>query len=463
MNKLPIRLKFALWAAGLAGALLLLYSIGTLAFVYREQIEAVDLELAGEAKHIAELDRQAPARQTADEIMQHEPWLAYALFDRTGAVQRRSAGLPESTARAALERVRPRTVKAAANTWRIGAFRQGDATIVVAYNLIEIRDIVTNLLTGYGLTLPLALAAAGIGGWWVAGRAIRPVRELTSAAERVQAAHLDQRVPVPKSRDDIQRLALVLNAMLARLEGSFNQANRFAADASHELRTPLTIIRGEIERMLHTPGLDAANETRLVSLQEEIDRLDHITDHLLLLARFDAGRADLRFAPVDLSALMRGACEDAELLATAEDVTLQAEIAPGVTVAGDSGHLRRLLLNLLQNATRHNRPGGEARCRLTAAEGRATISVSNTGPGIPPSLRERIFERFSRGDASRTDRKNHGLGLSLCREIAQAHGGTVVLGPERAGGWTEFIVDLPLARAGSHADPVSGGEIVSPV
>ena len=445
MNSMPIRLKFALWAAGLAGAMLLLYSAGTLAFVYREQIEAVDLELAGEAKHIAELDRQAPARQTADEIMRHEPWLAYAIYDGTGAARRRSAGLPESATRAALNRTRPRTVQTSTNAWRIGAFRQGDETIVVAYNLTEIRGIVAHLLTGYGLTLPLVLAVAGVGGWWVAGRALRPVRELTSAAERVQAAHLAQRVPVPKPRDDIQRLALVLNAMLARLEGSFNQANRFAADASHELRTPLTIIRGEIERILHTPGLDAANESRLVSLQEEIDRLDHITDHLLLLARFDAGRADLSFVPLDLSALMHGVCEDAELLATAQDVTLQTEIPPGVTVAGDAGHLRRLLLNLLQNATRHNRPAGEARCKLTVANGRATISVANTGPGIPAMLRERIFERFSRGDASRTDRKSHGLGLSLCREIVHAHGGTLVLGPERADGWTEFIVELPLA------------------
>jgi len=445
MSSMPIRLKFALWAAGLAGAMLLLYSIGTLAFVHRKQIEAVDSELAGEAKHIAELDREAPARQTADEIMRHEPWLAYALFDGMGMVQRRSAGLPETTARAALDHVRPRTVHGATSSWRIGAFRQDEQTIVVAYNLAEIRDTVSNLLTGYGLTLPLVLAVAGLGGWWVAGRALRPVRELTSAAEQVQAAHLDQRVPVPESRDDIQRLALVLNAMLSRLEGSFNQANRFAADASHELRTPLTIIRGEIERMLHSPGLDAVNETRLVSLQEEIDRLDHITDHLLLLARFDAGRADLNFIPVDLSALMRGVCEDAELLATAQDVTLQADLAPGITVAGDAGHLRRLLLNLLQNATRHNRPGGHARCVLTVANGRAAVSVANTGPGIPPSLRERIFERFSRGDASRTDRKSHGLGLSLCREIVYAHGGSLVLGPERADGWTEFIVELPLA------------------
>jgi len=445
MNSMSIRLKFALWAAGLAGAMLLLYSAGTLAFVYRKQIEAVDLELAGEAKHIAELDRQAPARQSADEIMKNEPWLAYAFFARDGTARRRSSGLPESTARAALNRGRPRTVQMATSAWRVGAFEQGDDTIVVAYNLSEIRDILANLLTGYGLALPMTLAVAGIGGWWVAGRALRPVRELTSAAERVQAAHLEQRVPVPKSRDDIQRLAVVLNAMLARLEGSFNQANRFAADASHELRTPLTIIRGEIERMLHTPGLDASNETRLVSLQEEIERLDHITDHLLLLARFDAGRADLSFAPVDLSALMGDVCEDAELLATAQDITLRTVIAPGVTVAGDAGHLRRLLLNLLQNATRHNRPGGEARCKLSVASGNATICVANTGPGIPASLRERIFERFSRGDASRTDRKSHGLGLSLCREIVLAHGGTIALGPERADGWTEFIVELPLA------------------
>jgi heavy metal sensor kinase len=292
----------------------------------------------------------------------------------------------------------------------------------------------------------VVLLVAGLGGWWIAGRALAPVHALTEAAEQVHAAKLDARVPVPAAADEIQRLALVLNEMFARLEGSFTQAQRFAADASHELRTPLTIMRGQVEQMLHTNGLSADQEAGLLSMQEEIHRLGRITEQLLLLARFDAGRVDLKLEQIDLSSLAREACEDAELLATVHEVNLTKQITPGVLVTGDKGQLRRVLLNLLHNATQYNFPGGSVVCMIEATPEGAVASVANTGPSIPAEQRERIFERFYRADPSRTERGGHGLGLSLCREIARAHGGSIVLKPDAQDGRVVFELTLPIER-----------------
>lgn len=443
MKPLSIRWQFALWASALTGVVLLVYSVGTFGNLYHEQIETVDLELAGEARHFLELHPQGMAQASADEITRYQPWIALAHFDENGRVKLHSNRLPESLARAALNEPGLHTAHANGLVWRIGVWRQGKDTVVAAYDLEEVHDIAVDLVMAYLLSLPVVLLVAGFGGWWVAGRALVAVRNLTTAAENVQAASLDQRVPVPAAGDEINRLATVFNAMLSRLEGSFMQAQRFAADASHELRTPLTIMRGEVEQLLHANGLSPAQEARLLSVQEEIHRLDRITEHLLLLARFDAGRAELRSERVDLSSLAREACEDAELLAAVNEVRLTTKISPSVPVTGDQIQLRRLLLNLLHNATHYNSPGGAVVCTVGMDAEGAVVRVANTGPAIPPEQRERIFERFFRADPSRTERGGHGLGLSLCREIARAHGGTIVLQPDAQDGWVVFELTLP--------------------
>lgn len=453
MKALPIRLKFALWASALTGIVLAVYSVGTFINLYHEQIETVDLEIEGEARHFLELHPKGMAQVSADEITRHQPWIALAHFDETGRIKRHSDRLPESLARAALNEPGLHTAHADNLVWRIGTWRQGQETVVVAYDLEEVHDIALDLVMSYFLSLPVVLLVAGLGGWWVAGRALVDVRNLTTAAETVQAVRLDQRVPVPAADDEIHRLALVLNAMLSRLEASFTQAQRFAADASHELRTPLTIMRGEVEQLLHANGLSSVQEAKLLSVQEEIHRLDRITEQLLLLARFDAGRADLKREPLDLSALVREACDDAELLAAVNEVRLTTTIAGSVFVTGDKTQLRRLLLNLLQNATHYNSPGGTVVCAVEIRAAAVTVRVANTGPAILPDQRERIFERFFRADPSRTERSGHGLGLSLCREIAHAHGGEIVLKPDAKDGWVEFELTLPLSSVPAAPRP----------
>lgn len=447
MTRLPIRWKFAQWAAVLVGLALLAYSGGTLRNLYQEQIEAVDLTLESQGRLFSGMAETEMLAQPIEALLQHQPWSALAVFDEQGQLQRLSRSLPEPLARAATMEPRLHTARGPGDaTWRLQAVRTGRLTVVVAHDLVEVNDIVDDLMVAYGLSLPLVLLVAALGGWWVAGRALRPVRSLMAAAENIRPDHPEWRVPIdPKEpRDELRRLAEALNATLNRLATSYQHSQRFAADASHELRTPLTIMRGEIDRLIRQPGLDHGMEAKLLSLQEEVGRLDRITEHLLLLARFDAGSAGMDRQTVDLTQLLADVCEDIDLLAAAHHVALRSNIAPGIVLCGDAAHLRRALLALLDNAVRHNRDSGDVSCQLLRAGSKAEIRIRNTGTGIPAEARPQLFQRFFRVDPARS-RGGHGLGLSLAREIVRAHGGDLVLSDRSSAGLTEFIVTLPIS------------------
>ena len=439
MKALPIRWKFALWAAAVAGLTLAMFAAGTLVNLYRQQIRDADRLLRDETDEIEEeivSHPDDPAHTPEDAAF------GWYLFDRRGRVLRRDAALDEALARRIATRRKPATYLEPRQSWRARARSLPGGTLVVAYNLTEVRTLLADLLFAYALSLPLVAFVTAFGGWWVAGRALQPVRALAAAAESIGPERLHHRVPLAPADDEIRRLAAALNAMLERFDASFQQAKRFAADASHELRTPLTIMRGEIEAILRHATSEPVSEARLLSLQEEIARLDRITEQLLLLARFDAGEVRLAQDPVDFSALVAEVCDDIELLAATRAVSVEAKLTLGLWVAGDAPSLRRLLLNLLDNATKYNCPDGTVWCRLDQAGERVVLRISNTGPGIPAELRAAVFQRFFRADASRAARRGHGLGLSLCREIAQAHHGTLELAPDAGSGITEFHLVL---------------------
>jgi signal transduction histidine kinase len=423
----------------------LMLGAGTYAHIYREEFEEVDLVLRGE------LDYLAGRAEGGDGVEANHPRIVFAVFDAEGGLRRLSPRLDEATARAALG-ADGKNLHAGVMEWRIRVKETSGGRVVAAYDLEEVRDVLAELLRLYAGLLPVVLVLALAGGRALASAALAPVRRLTSLAEQLQAADLSRRVDVPDTVDELQRLAKVFNDLIARLEGGFAQARRFSADASHELRTPLTILGAEIERLLHGREWPREQEASLVSMQEEIARLDRITEHLLLLASFDAGAARMRREPVDLRDMLREAAEDAELLGEALGVRVEVAEAESVVISGDAGHLRRLLLNLLQNAVRHNQPEGEVRCGLRREGSEAVVRVANTGPGISAEAHGRLFERFFRGEASRTGRESHGLGLALAREIARAHGGDVVLTTDTESvraGWVEFAVRLPAAERGS--------------
>ncbi|WP_414659977.1 ATP-binding protein [Horticoccus sp. 23ND18S-11] len=451
MKPLPIRWKFAVSAAALVGLVLAIFAFGTYLNLYHEQIEAVDLALEAERQHLAAVDEPYLFDRTIDELVRFQPWLAIAIFD-DARVMRRSDKLPEAVARAALRYSGVHTQQdAAGEPWRIVTVNRPGKAVVIAHTLSEVNEIIRDLFTGYALSLPIVLLVAAGGGWWMSGRALAPLRALTAAAEGVQASQLDRRVPVGAADDELRRLAHVFNAMLARLQTSFQQAQRFAADASHELRTPLTIMHGEIERLLRARGLERGPEEKLLSLQEEIGRLDRITEHLLLLAKFDAGNPSMTLRPIDAGVLVRAVCEDAEILAEAHQVSLETDIAAGVWILADDAQLRRALLTLLDNAARYNLSGGRVRCLLARRGPVAELRISNTGAGIPVEGRPHLFQRFFRGDPARS-RGGHGLGLSLCREIVHAHRGEIELAAASPAGWTEFVVTLPCVE-GAVSEP----------
>lgn len=446
MKALPIRWKFAAWMAGLTTFILIVYSGSTLLNFYQEQIEAVDLEINAEGQRLLGLKDLSRAEAAAREDETYAAWLAHAVFDEFGALRFRSERLTEKTARFALVHDLPQTVRDGERRWRIAAFEASGVSVVVAYDLAEVWDVLADLVLAYVLSLPVAIAIVALSGVWVSGRVLRPLGALTNAVERVRAEQLDDRVPVPAVKDELQRLTVVFNTMLGRLQKSFEQARRFAADASHELRTPLTIMRGEVDSLMRAPGLTSEHQRKLVSVQEEIARLHHITDNLLLLARFDTGAVPIPVQDLEFSALVADACEDIEVLAESRQVRIEGNLAEAVRIVGDHSHLRRVVLNLLDNALKFNVPGGAVRCSLAVEKGSAVLRVANTGPGIQAEVRSRLFERFFRADPSRSDaRPGHGLGLSLSREIARAHGGDLQLAESAAADWTEFVLSLPLA------------------
>lgn len=444
MKPLSMRWKIGIWSASLAVIVLVIFCAATFLNLYDEQIEAVDLDMEAAAKNIAAecIDNAPPSR---DQLRGVQPWITLAVFDAKGTLIAASEGLPDELARIPLNHRRPTTINFGVRSLRVGAYPAKGHTLTVIYDLDEVHDIVSDLVTSYLLSTPLVMLIAAAGGWWLSGRVLRPVRELAAAAQNIDAGKLAARAPVPEANDEFRCLALALNSMLDRLERSFLQADRFAADASHELRTPLTIMRGEIDRLLHSPGLLPSHEERLLSLQEEISRLGSLTESLLLLARLDSGKFPPPAERVDLSALATEVCEDGSLLAERSALVFENRIQSGVFVTGDTRQLHRVALNLLDNACRHNTRGGRVLCTLSlSADGTgAELAVSNTGPEIPRELRHRLFERFFRVDDARSG-NGHGLGLSLGREIALAHRGTLEL-RDTSDGLTCFVLSLPIA------------------
>ncbi len=441
MKPLPIRVKFALWS-GLALTLAIgALAGGTLFNLYRKQVRESDENIATENK---ELQGFLPGRRPEEISWELDPNMGWTVFDEQGRMLRHDGIITEAAARPALAATGIVSTGSWRSGWRVKAIPAGpNRTFVVGYEMVRVHAALEDLVVAYLWSLPLVFVVVVGGVWWVTGRALAPFRALADGIEEVKSDGLDRRVAEPVAQDEIRRLATSFNALLARMQKSFAQTRRFAADASHELRTPLTIMRGEVECILREPQLPAKAVERLVSVQTEIARLDRITGQLLDLARFDAGEIVFKAEDVAYTELLAEACEDAELLAAGASVSLEIKLAPGVRMKGDAHHLRRLFLNLLDNACKYNRPAGSVRCELRAENDAAVLTVANTGPGIRGELRERIFERFFRADASRPGTSGHGLGLALCWEIVELHGGRLTLLEPATTGWTTFEVRLP--------------------
>jgi heavy metal sensor kinase len=348
---------------------------------------------------------------------------------------------------------------------RAGEFQGEGVKLRVVMNMHGAEEARSNLLRCYLIAAPIVFLIVGVGSLWVARRGLAPLERITATAEIITARRLDQRLPPASSDDEIGRLTGVFNLMIDRLEASFQQAIRFTADASHELRTPLTIIRGELEAALRTGGHPPPTEKLLLNLLEEAQRLTRITDGLLLLSRADAGRLKIKLERVDLSQLLGELAEDAEILGANWEIAIEVELERNAIVLGEGAFLRQMFLNLIDNAIKYNERGGRVSVRMEKGDAVWKVLVGNTGRGISPESAQRLFDRFYRGDQSRTrKRPGHGLGLSICREIVRAHAGEIALSDFGAS-WTELCVTLPdgelPAKGGVFGGRSNSGEAIA--
>jgi len=274
---------------------------------------------------------------------------------------------------------------------------------------------------------------------------LAPGARVVSAFKTISAEHLDRQVQGSGAGDELDRLAQTLNKMLGRLNVAFQEVRQFSADASHELQTPLTVLKGEIEVGLRSPRRPEEYQAILRSALEETDRIARLVEGLLLLSRSDAGVLRMDRRPVKLKDLIEEVIQEFQPLAGSHSVKLRIGPMEPAQIQGDPDHLRRLLLNLLDNGIKYTRPGGSVEISLRRDEKFAILQVSDTGMGIAKEDQEKVFRRFYRTAAARAQGEiGSGLGLAIARSIVEAHGGRIQV-ESAVGKGSHFTIFLPLS------------------
>jgi two-component system, OmpR family, heavy metal sensor histidine kinase CusS len=336
----------------------------------------------------------------------------------------------------------PSTQSTSRGHWRVMAVASPDTRIAIAVNLRTIEPEMNTIRNAYLVSIPALLVLIAIGAWSLSGKALKPLRRVTETLRQVTAQGLDQRVPISGSDREFVELLQVFNQMMQRLERSFTQASRFSADAAHELKTPLSILQGELERTMQSAPPGSELQQRLGGLLDEVRHLSTIVRKLLLLSLADAGQMRVHKTTVNLSDLLADLAGDIDMLSP--DLTVDCQIEAGLTVQADQALLIQVLHNLISNATKYNLPQGWVRIEARQQQQQVLVQISNSSKDIPASERSQIFDRFSRGDPSRTRQvEGLGLGLSLSREIVYAHGGNLTLDASPPG-QTALTLTLPL-------------------
>ena len=299
--------------------------------------------------------------------------------------------------------------------------------VLVAGSLDEIRAMMRDLRTLLLLLIPAVLLIASLGGYWISRRALRPVDEITRVAKSISVQNLSERLKVPDTGDEIQRMSETWNEVLERLDGSVRRIRQFTADASHELRTPVALIRTTAELALRRERRPAEYQASLRAVQNEAERMTALIESLLTLARTD-NAARLRLEPTDLNATVEEVVRQTEPAAIARGVRLTARPAGEPMVAMANGPaIHRVLLTLIDNAMKHTPPEGHITVSAAPEGGGVRLAVQDNGEGIPPEALPHIFERFFRADSARSSGSGLGLGLSIAQAIAQAHGSRITV------------------------------------
>jgi two-component system OmpR family sensor kinase len=430
--RLPIRARLAVVTGALVAALLLALA----AFVYLrlrvDLLEAVDAGLVARADTLLAASNgglgSAGGLIEADEAFAQLITLDGLLIDSSvglgGQPLLTPAMLDEVRAGSRFLDAEVRTTEEVVPARLLAVPASGGRVLVVGSSLEDQHAALDRLLVLLTVGGPIGVVVAGGIGWLIAGRALSPVDRMRAEAEAISASEPERILAVPRTGDELARLAESLNRMLGRLQAAVDRERRFVSDASHELRTPLASLKAELELALRGERSSDELIVALRSALDEADRVTRLAEDLLVLARTDGGRVPVRRESVDLAGLARDAAAPFADRARDRDVVLET---PGVRVSGnvDPMRIRQAIANLVDNALRHTPPGGRVTITVERQDGVLGIEVSDTGDGFPPDFIARAFEPFSRADPSRArPAGGTGLGLAIVRAIAEAHGGS---------------------------------------
>jgi heavy metal sensor kinase len=450
-----VRVRLTLWHVGGMLVVLAVYAAVVYVFVRDNASRLLDERLHDDFDWASDMLAQRPDGRIApyDETGEGDsPWLQVwslsgeLLYD-TPEARRNPVPLSHALAQQAENEDRVVTIDDVTPPYRVmsGGSRIGGTPVVVQVARSEytiwqdLQQLVSILLLG----LPIAVAAAGIGGYILARRALAPVERMAERARSINAERLNDRLPVDNPSDELGQLATVFNETLTRLESSFDQMRRFTADASHELRTPLTAMRSVGEVGLRGRRDETAYREIIGSMLEEVDRLSNLVDRLLTLSRADTGQSKLAIDIVDLPELAQEIVEQLDVLAEEKSQSIRVHCDAVPRWVGDRMVLRQALLNLVDNAIKYSPVGGQIDVQVSSAATGTIIDVIDTGPGIPAELRPRIFDRFYRVDKARSrENGGTGLGLAIAKWAVEVNGGQLTLDTTEQGG-CKFRIILP--------------------
>jgi heavy metal sensor kinase len=318
------------------------------------------------------------------------------------------------------------------------------AALIIAHSTKQIDQALAGLVRTLSVAAPLALVLAASGGIFLARRALEPVDKISQTAQEIGENDLSRRISV-NTKDELGRLAAILNEMIGRLERAFQRQKQFTSDASHELRAPLAVIEAESTLALQKERPASDYQQSLETISQESRRMSSLIDQLLTLARDDAGKEQWNFAPVDLDDLIGNLSADVEVLCQEKGLALELGETQHLVVQGDEARLRELFMNLLNNAVRYTASPGTISVSLRRERQMAVVAITDTGIGIPAEEIPFIFERFYQVDKARSpDEAGSGLGLAISKHIAQAHGGKIEV-ESQVGTGSTFSVWLPVS------------------
>jgi heavy metal sensor kinase len=313
--------------------------------------------------------------------------------------------------------------------------------LIVVTSLERLYESMAELRTSFLLMIPLSLLFAAVAGWYMARRALRPVRAITTTAAAISSSSLDKRVPVNRNNDELSHLAQTFNDMIARLDATFKSQQQFIADASHDLRTPLTVLQMELELLLLSNSHEDHTRTALEKSLIEIDRLTRLASDLLLLARADSHQLKLDKTRFRFDELILECMGQLKELAERKNISFQFNMDEPAEIVADEALIRRLIINLLDNAIKFSPQQSLIRVDLQTESTQTALSIADQGPGIAAEEIPKVFQRFHRAESSRTS-AGSGLGLAIAKAVADEHEGAIAVESRPSGG-TIFTVTLP--------------------